>query len=30
VSAQPARGSIVIDTDVYGANLAPRSKLARI
>jgi hypothetical protein len=28
LSGQGARGPIVIDTDVYGANLVPGSKLA--
>jgi len=30
VSAQPLRGPIVIDTDVFGADLVPGSKLAAI
>jgi tRNA(fMet)-specific endonuclease VapC len=30
VSAQEARGPIVIDTDVYGADIVPGSKLAAI
>jgi hypothetical protein len=30
VSAQVARGPIVIDTDVFGADLVPGSKLAKL
>jgi len=30
VSAQPIRGPVVIDTDVFGADLVPGSKLAAI
>ena len=30
MSAQPIRGAVVIDTDVFGADLVPGSKLAAI
>jgi hypothetical protein len=30
VTAQPVRGPIVIDTDVFGADLVPESRLAEL